>query len=262
MRASLRRAQAWNPKHVPTRSVPKPARTAARTSARNTKRLPTSTAREADGHSRREAILLAAERLFAQRGYHAVSIRDVATEAGVPLALVGYHYGQKHELFHAIFEHWSDTLVERLDELARVREHHRDASPAQRLRAIVEAFVRPVLRLRASAEGEYYALLVGRELSFNHPDVDSVLRRYFDPLADAFIQALAEVFDHAPRGHLAWCYQFALGALLHHLTDKRVERLSNFQDRIGDPLAGDMLVEFLTSGIRGAMKAVSGSLPG
>jgi beta-phosphoglucomutase-like phosphatase (HAD superfamily) len=35
-----------------------------------------------------EIFLLAAEKLFAQRGYHAVTIRQIAEEAGVPLALV------------------------------------------------------------------------------------------------------------------------------------------------------------------------------
>jgi AcrR family transcriptional regulator len=68
---------------------------------------------------RRLAILLAAERLFAQHGYHAVSIRQIAEAAGVPLALVGYYFGPKHELFHAIFEHWQGTVEERLERLDR-----------------------------------------------------------------------------------------------------------------------------------------------
>jgi len=33
------------------------------------------------------AILLAAEKLFAQRGFHAVTIRQIADEAAVPPAL-------------------------------------------------------------------------------------------------------------------------------------------------------------------------------
>ncbi len=63
---------------------------------------------------RRYAILLAAEKLFAQRGYNGVSIRQIADEAGVPLALVGYYFGPKNELFRAIFEHWNSTIRERL----------------------------------------------------------------------------------------------------------------------------------------------------
>ncbi|MDP3412397.1 MAG: TetR family transcriptional regulator, partial [Polaromonas sp.] len=115
---------------------------------------------------RKQAILLAAEKLFAKHGYHAVSIRQIADEAAVPLALVGYYYGQKHELFQAIFAHWNRTIEERLAALQAVS---RDPRNPETLRRIIEAFTLPVLKLRASAEGEYYALLVAREL-YNAPE--------------------------------------------------------------------------------------------
>ena len=105
---------------------------------------------------RRQAIVLAAEKLFAQRGYHAVSLRQIAEEAAVPLALVGYYYGQKHELFHAIFERWSSTIEQRVEALALVS---RDPQSPRALTQIIHAFVDPVLRLRASDQGEHYALL-------------------------------------------------------------------------------------------------------
>lgn len=59
--------------------------------------------------NRKRDILLAAEKLFARHGYHGVSIRDIAAEAEAPLNLVRHHFGQKHELYHANFEHWSDN---------------------------------------------------------------------------------------------------------------------------------------------------------
>ena len=162
---------------------------------------------------RQQAILLAAEKLFAQRGYHAVTIRQIAEEAAVPLALVGYYFGQKHELFAAIFQHWSPTIEERLDGLRTAIAAGGDGL----LRRIVEAFVLPVLRLRASAEGEFYALLVARELAYASPEADEVLRRWFDPLAEAFIDALQGRFPERSRAEVACAYQFALGALMHHL---------------------------------------------
>ena len=181
---------------------------------------------------RKAAILLAAEKLFAQFGYHAVTIRQIAETAGVPLALVAYYYGQKHELFQTIFAHWNDTIEERLQELRAAQDQPDDA---QTLARIIEAFVGPVLRMRASPEGEYYALLIARELSYNTEVTDRVLRTYFDPLANAFIAALKRTLAHATRGQIAWCYQFALGALLHHLSDTRVHRLSRGQSLPGDP---------------------------
>ena len=200
---------------------------------------------------RKHAILLAAEKLFAQDGYHAVSIRQIAEEAGVPLALVGYYYGPKHELFHAIFAHWNSTIEQRLAELAAARA----GTTRNRLAVIIEAFIGPVLRMRASPEGEYYALLVARELYHASTETDRVLRAYFDPMAHAFIDALHEIAPDTTRGHVAWCYQFALGALLHHLSDARVERLSRGQNIAGDPAAAALLARFIEGGLRVALAA-------
>ena len=199
---------------------------------------------------RRQAILLAAEKLFAQHGYHAVTIRQIADEAAVPLALVGYYYGPKHELFHAIFEHWSHTIEERL---AGLRAVQNDPDDPQTLPRIVEAFTGPVLALRASAEGEYYALLVARELYHATEEADRVLRGYFDPLAEAYIDALHLALPHATRGQAAWGYQFALGTLLHHLNDNRIERLSRGENRRADPAVAPMLVNFIVGGLRAAL---------
>ncbi|MDP9897290.1 AcrR family transcriptional regulator [Variovorax boronicumulans] len=205
---------------------------------------------EAGRPDRRQAILLAAEKLFAQHGYHAVTIRQIAEEAGVPLALVGYYFGPKHELFHAIFEHWSHTIQERLTRLAEVNNDPDDACTLPR---IIEAFTTPVLALRASAEGEYYALLVARELYHATEEADRVLRGYFDPLAAAYIDALHVALPHATRAQVAWGYQFALGALLHHLNDSRIERLSRGENKRADPAVAPMLVNFIVGGLRAAL---------
>lgn len=212
-------------------------------------------ARAASRPDRKLDILLAAERLFALRGYHAVSIRQIAEEAGVPLALVGYYYGQKHELFHAIFARWSYLIDERIAAL-RVAEQlpHDDA----KLRLIVEAFIAPVLRLRASSEGEYYALLITVGLSMQQEhEAHHVLKDFFDPMASAFIRVLHDTLRvDSPRitqAMVAWCYQFALGALLHHISDVRVGRLSGGINRPNDPAAQSLLVDFIVHGIRGVV---------
>jgi AcrR family transcriptional regulator len=209
----------------------------------------TRTARRAADRSerpdRQQDILLAAEKLFAQHGYRSVSIRQIADEAGVPLALVSYYHGQKHELFQAIFDHWRGTVDERLALLARACE---GAPGPAMLRRIVEAFAQPVLHLRASSEGEYYAQLVARELFYRTPEAEKVLSDHFDPMAHAFIDALHAAAPGSTRATAAWAYQFAVGALLHHISDDRVERLSRRQNQAADPAAGPLLIDFITAG--------------
>ncbi len=51
--------------------------------------------------STRPEILAAARTLFAARGYHATTVRDIAAEAGVNAALVHHYFGTKEQVFVA-----------------------------------------------------------------------------------------------------------------------------------------------------------------
>ena len=51
----------------------------------------------------RNAILAAAERLYADRGFGDVTLRDIVAEANVNLAAVNYHFGSKDELIAELF---------------------------------------------------------------------------------------------------------------------------------------------------------------
>ncbi|MBQ0958505.1 TetR family transcriptional regulator [Ideonella sp. 4Y11] len=205
-----------------------------------------------DQPDRRTNILLAAEKLFALRGYHAVSIRDIAAEAGVPLALVGYYFGAKHELYHAIFETWSPAIAGRRQALDAVMQ---EPDLALRLERIVDTFVSPLIALHQHPEGQYYALMAARDLAAPTEESERSNREFFDPLAHAFIDALMSTAPGASRGQVAWCYQFMLGALLHFLSDRRVERLSRGENRAADPAAKERLLVFLLGGFRAVLGA-------
>lgn len=53
------------------------------------------------GEDTRAAILAAARRRFAERGYDGATLRDIAAEAGVDVALVSYLFGNKEGVFAA-----------------------------------------------------------------------------------------------------------------------------------------------------------------
>ncbi|HEY7053574.1 MAG TPA: helix-turn-helix domain-containing protein [Mycobacterium sp.] len=80
--------------------------------------------------STREAILTAAERLFAEHGVYAVSNRQVSEAAGQGNnAAVGYHFGTKEDLVRAIeskhrlpIEHLREQMVAQLLEPADLRQ--------------------------------------------------------------------------------------------------------------------------------------------
>jgi AcrR family transcriptional regulator len=49
------------------------------------------------------SILEAAEKLFASQGFHGTSVRDIAHEADVNIAMISYYFGSKEKLIEAIF---------------------------------------------------------------------------------------------------------------------------------------------------------------
>jgi AcrR family transcriptional regulator len=55
------------------------------------------------GASARERILEEAQRVFANYGFDGASMRQIAEAAGVPVALVSYHFGSKEGLYRAVF---------------------------------------------------------------------------------------------------------------------------------------------------------------
>jgi len=49
-------------------------------------------------------IIETAERLFAERGFDGTSVRDIADEAGVNVAMISYYFGSKEKMMEALFE--------------------------------------------------------------------------------------------------------------------------------------------------------------
>jgi len=53
---------------------------------------------------KREHILTIAEDLFGNKGFDGTSVRDIATGAGVNLAMISYYFGSKEKLLEALIE--------------------------------------------------------------------------------------------------------------------------------------------------------------
>ncbi|HEY6296112.1 MAG TPA: helix-turn-helix domain-containing protein [Streptosporangiaceae bacterium] len=67
---------------------------------------------------RRETILRAAVEVFAESGYRAAKVSDVAARVGVTEPVIFQNFGSKAALFAAAVEHAADDVRDSLDELA------------------------------------------------------------------------------------------------------------------------------------------------
>lgn len=84
-----------------------------------------------------ERILRVATEVFARKGYHRASIRDISKATGVSLSGLYYYVESKEELLFRIQAHSFETVLRNLDELLRDVE-----DPNRKLRLLIENHLR------------------------------------------------------------------------------------------------------------------------
>jgi AcrR family transcriptional regulator len=203
-----------------------------------------------------ERLLDAAEVLFADREFDAVSTREIATRAGAQLALVHYYFGSKEELFRQVLARRVEELSQR--RLALLSDYRQKAGGRPiSVSRIVEAFVLPVVEFSMLGDEGWksYIRLNGRVATS-----DKYLRLagdLYDPLAQIFIDELARAVGEVSRRDIEWGFLFMVSAMSGAFSESgRIERLSRGREKSSDLRdAYRVLVPFIAAGLRAISKA-------
>jgi len=175
-------------------------------------------ATDADVPSR---LVAAAERLIAERGLEAVSLREVNAEAGVANAsAVQYHYGGRSGLIRAILAKHRPAVEARRHALL----DQFDADGDRELRTLCGALVRPLAAELANADGGPGYLQVMADLATRPVPVLST-KSLEDPTDSMFRwRALVApmISEEGVRLHRRFtAVQFTLGELARRARDPR-----------------------------------------
>ena len=154
----------------------------------------TLTNKNSDNHKyelTRDRLLNEAEELFAQRGYHAVSVREITKAAESNLAAVNYHFGNKQNLYLEVFRsRW-------LPRASRIQQSFRQSlknngNPTPNM--VVQSFARAFLEGPMSAdERTRHFKLISGELVQPTEAFELVVEQVFRPLFDKLLEDLQKV---------------------------------------------------------------------
>jgi AcrR family transcriptional regulator len=169
----------------------------------------------------RTLILDAAEALFAERGYHGVSLRDITQRAGVELALANYHFGPKEDLFrHVIARRVDEHCAGVIGEL----EAAVAAAPGgvASVEAIITAFCR--YSFHKSATGgdgwkNYFKLLSRSSLSPVYEPVLEPLREPYGRVVRRYLAALQAALPGFRSGNLFSAFYYLQAVLTRLLSE-------------------------------------------
>lgn len=196
----------------------------------------------------RAGILDAAEMVFASNGYAGTTLREISERAGVTQALITYYFGSKFGLFSETFLRRATVIADaRVESLALLRADGKAADVG----AVIEAFLQPVLKLRATVQGPAFLRLHAR-LHTEPPNLSYDLRKTaYDESTHLYIEALHEALPHLSRFDVHWRMTLMIGTYLYALSD--TNRMEDMVPESYDPKDEARLmaetVAFITGGI-------------
>jgi AcrR family transcriptional regulator len=193
-------------------------------------------------------LLEVAERLFAEHGIDAVSVRAITIEAGANIAAVHYHFGNKVDLIRALVER-------RVNEVNTVRAqllHTLDAADAVTPRDVAEMWVRPLAGLALDDTRRAY---LGFLVALDHagPDLRAIANTVFQPHFARIDAALARALPGLDAATRRFRFGLLTSTSLRALAD--LDKAGAPWRRIAAPIASDALVEALIDAMTGLLVA-------
>ncbi|MEO7650729.1 MAG: TetR/AcrR family transcriptional regulator [Bryobacteraceae bacterium] len=204
----------------------------------------------------KDRILDSAERLFAENGFAATSLRAIIAEAAVNLAAIHYHYRSKDALLEAVIVRRigpvNDERLARLDACERAAG---EGGPT--LEAVLEAFIAPTVPVRRSAP--HFPKLMGRILANESGHLPVLMKKVFPEFLSRFAKALHRSQPDLPVVEIFWRIHFMAGVLSHTLRGGQdLEFLSGGLSHVRDEAGTTRrLVSFIAAGFRARLTEAS-----
>ncbi|MDQ8185040.1 TetR/AcrR family transcriptional regulator [Pelagicoccus sp. SDUM812002] len=196
-------------------------------------------------------LIEAAEREFAEKGFHGASIRDITSRAGANVASVNYHFGSKETLFIEMIRY-------RLEPLNTLRIGMLDTAVAKagprplRIKRIVDILVRPMVEsLVGGTHGEYFMRAMGRGMAEETAFMQRLYKDVLATLVTRFRKEMRRTLSDLPETVTITCFTYLRSTLSGVLQIRKNNVV--LESGIQFPDADTMIV-YITGGIEAIVR--------
>ena len=116
---------------------------------------------------KKEHIIDVAEQLFAVSGYNGTSVRDIAKEAGVNIAMISYYFGSKEKLLAEVFVKRAKDIKLQIEEILS----DKNLSHMDRVFHLIDAYL-----LRIMKNPHFHKIMVREQLGKTETTVYALIK--------------------------------------------------------------------------------------
>jgi len=164
-----------------------------------------------------QILLESAIRCFARKGFDGTSIREIAAQAGKPVSLIGYHFGDKEGLYLKCFQYYFEVIPHtRLDPIhSDLESIHRDPHVAARaLRAVIRAMVQDLFADDGDPLKEAFIGLFMQEMRSPRPSLHPLYTARISERVLVARGCIASLQPHLPETEVSFIGQGLFGQCL------------------------------------------------
>lgn len=171
----------------------------------------------------RQRLIDSATRLFAERGFAKVTVREICKAARANVAAVNYHFGGKTGLYEEIVQSAIRTMHGTTQEIQKTGEGR---PPEEQLRIFVRIFLTRVVQAR---DGWIHRFMA-HELNDPTPALDLVVKQVIKPRMAYLGSVIASLLDcRATDTRVELCVMSVQSQCLVLLNDKIANRIQAVQ---------------------------------
>ena len=137
----------------------------------------------------RTQILEAAGEVFAGVGFRDATVREICHRAGVNIAAVNYHFGDKENLYTEVLRYSQAKSIEKYPPLLNLGP---DASPEEKLRAFIHSLL---LRVFEKGSIAWHGKIMSREMVDPTAALDAIIAEKIRPMAEQLRAIVAEILQ-------------------------------------------------------------------
>jgi AcrR family transcriptional regulator len=162
-------------------------------------------------------VLRAAGELFAARGFHATTVRDIALRARVNLASGHYHFGSKRALYLAVLRQQFAAVRAELARRGAVTVPQRlRRLGGDELTALLHARLRAMLDLLIGNPASLHATLMQREMADPSAALPVIVREFITPLMGEIEVIVRRLEPRLSRAAATRCARSIVGQALFY----------------------------------------------
>ncbi len=164
----------------------------------------------------RHKLLDAAGQVFADFGYHGATVREICARAGVNVALINYHFGDKLELYTEVLRQSIGA-----SENGIIQKAIRSAAPPEEaLREMIHAMLQRVCR--ADRPGWHFRLMV-HEFAQPTPAMAAVIDETMQPIYERFRELIGAMLGLPPdHDKTRLCAHSVIAQVVHYVHSRHV----------------------------------------